>query len=212
MVFLGLYSPFAQIVTHAKRYGLSVQQADTMRYFLYLASFSGQIISGRLAGKIGGSLILISAVLGNIIVQLFWWRAKEYSILIFAVAYGFTLGQIVSTTVAFFAGTAREPSMTGSYIGTSIAVLGIASFLGTSATQLISADGTHLWIVFSVASMCMGLFFLMAAKDSLSERYRMTLTNFFSRANKPKSVVKKNKRRRALVSNLCLWISAVFVC
>lgn len=159
MISFGLYAPFSDIITHAVDIGLP--QSGTMLYIVYIASFCSQVMTGKFADKIARVWVLIIVVAINFNLQFSWWLVTEHNILVFVTIYGLTLGPIISMMVAAMAESAPIPHMTGTYIGTSMGIVGIGDLLGTTVTESMTRLPERSWQIVSGSLMCTGYLLLM---------------------------------------------------
>ncbi|CAK7244252.1 MAG: hypothetical protein STHCBS139747_005788 [Sporothrix thermara] len=145
-MFLGLFTPLFFLPAYATDQGMDSTLASYLLAVANAASTFGRIIPGILADHLGRINVLAvgSATTGLVIACLTAVHSTA-GLFVFAVAFGFTSGTIVSGASAALSVCCDDPRKMGTYLGMGLGASSLAVLIGPPINgQLISHYPTYL--------------------------------------------------------------------
>jgi MFS family permease len=180
-LFIGMFVPLVFLPIYSIHRGMSETLAAYLVAVINGASIFGRIIPGILGDKLGRLNTFIAAGLSTTIITFCWPEAvSNAGIIVFAVAFGFTSGGIISCASVCFTLCTDDPQQIGTYMGQGTAAASLSVLLGlpVSGAILRTVDGFGFREVsiFSGVMTGVGTLFLVVArfatKDSKGQRLK----------------------------------------
>ncbi|PGH26608.1 hypothetical protein AJ80_01737 [Polytolypa hystricis UAMH7299] len=166
--FFGLFLPFAFIMVHARRFGMSNHLANYLVPILNASSIFGRTIPGYWADRYGRfNVMIVTSAFSAIITLALWLPATSNApILVYAVLYGFSSGAFVSLAPALVA-QISDVRKIGVRTGTMFATVSIGALTGNPIGGALIPDHSHssLWKMQLFGGMTMAagaVFFILA--------------------------------------------------
>lgn len=129
--FIGMFTPLFYLPTYAMSRGIDATFAAYLLAIVNGASTFGRIIPGILADKFGKLNIFgIGGVLTGIIVLCFSVPVSTPGLIVYAIAFGFTSGTIISGASAALSICTDDPRNLGTYMGMGIAAAATSVLVG----------------------------------------------------------------------------------
>ncbi|KAJ4251885.1 hypothetical protein NW762_011182 [Fusarium torreyae] len=164
LMFIGMFSPLFFLPTYAVTRGMDVTLASYLLAITNAASTFGRVIPGILADKYGRLNMYSAGGISTGIVILCMNEAKSTAgLVVYAIAFGFTSGTIISGVSAAFTLVTKDPRNNGTYMGMGLAVSSFAALIGPPVNgALVDRYGGFFQLsVFSgvmcLAGGCLGL-------------------------------------------------------
>ncbi|OAQ96528.1 hypothetical protein LLEC1_03089 [Akanthomyces lecanii] len=130
-ILVGMFTPIFFLPTYALRHGMGATLAGYLPAILNAASTFGRIIPGILADKYGPINIFgLGAVTTGIVIFCFNKASSNASIIVYAVAFGFVSGTIVSGASAAISLFAKDARDVGTYMGMGMALASFGVLVG----------------------------------------------------------------------------------
>ncbi|TGO83060.1 hypothetical protein BPOR_0709g00060 [Botrytis porri] len=170
-VYFGLFTPFFYIELWALSLGLDSNFALYTISIVNAASLFGRIIPGLLADRFGCYNIAVMAAISSGLVCTCMIKATSVAgITMFSLAYGFTLGVIISLQ-GVCAAKLVSPTQYGIAIGFVMTVLSIAGLVGSPTNGKILHVWGHIGIsLFSEIMMLLGALVFLSARLKLNSQ------------------------------------------
>lgn len=167
MIFVGPNTPFFYISTFARFYGVNDDLSLYLVVILNSASMAGRIASGVLAQYTGHlNLLCINGLLSATCVFCWIRMTSTAAIIVFAVLFGFTSGNILALFPTTLAQIAPSPNQIGSYVGMTLGIYGFGTLIGAPITGLLISryNGYDHALIFSGSLLLVGSFFVVVAR------------------------------------------------
>ena len=130
-ILVGMFTPIFFLPTYALRRGMGATLAGYLPAILNAASTFGRIIPGILADKYGPINIFgLGAVMTGVVIFCFNEATSNASIIVYAVAFGFVSGTIVSGASAAISLFAKDARDVGTYMGMGMALASFGVLVG----------------------------------------------------------------------------------
>ena len=130
LCFLGLWSPLVFVASYAVNLGFPTSLSFYTVSMANGASLFGRILAGLLADRYGNFNVFSSAALLSGVITLCWTAAKDVAgVVVWALAYGFTSGCIISLQAPCAAQLATAETH-GTVIGLAIGTVAIFGLVG----------------------------------------------------------------------------------
>ena len=171
-LFIGMFTPLFFLPSYAIEQGMSATLASYLVSILNAASIPGRILPGILADKIGRLNILLAAGVSTAIIVFCWAKlGGTAGIIIYALAFGFCSGAIISGSTVAITMCPKDPKDTGTYMGQGIALAALATLVGPPVTgALVDKYGGFLEAVMFSGAFCMFGAFLMIICKHFTEK------------------------------------------
>lgn len=169
--YLGFFSPFFYISTYASSIGLSTSLSFYLVSIINGASFVGRVLPGFLADKYGPFNLMTIAVALSGIVGFTWTTATNAAgLIIWALAYGFLSGGILSLQGAC-ATSVTKPENHGKVVGLVMGSVALTGLFGAPiAGALLNHYGYLALAMFSGAFLLAGSVIMAFACFLLDKR------------------------------------------
>ncbi|KAF4340695.1 riboflavin transporter MCH5 [Fusarium beomiforme] len=156
-LFIGMFAPLFFIPTYAVSRGVNPTLASYLLAITNAASTFGRIIPGVLADKYGRLNIYSLGGLCTGVVILCMNEAKTTAALVvYALAFGFSSGTIISGVSAAFTLVSKDPRNNGTYMGMGLAVSSFAALIGPPVNgALVSKYGGFFQVSVFSGVMCL---------------------------------------------------------
>ncbi|KIH86325.1 MFS monocarboxylate transporter [Sporothrix brasiliensis 5110] len=166
-LFLGLFTPLFFLPSYAVSQGMDTTLASYLLAIVNAASTFGRIIPGILADKLGRVNALAAGGIGTGIVILTLEHAHSTAgLVVWALAFGFSSGTIVSGASAAISICSDDPRNMGTYLGMGLGAASIAVLIGPPINgQLLHHYATYTPVtIFSGVTCLVGGFIAFAGK------------------------------------------------
>ena len=156
-LFIGMFTPLFFLPTYAIEKGMNPTLASYLVSILNAASIPGRILPGILADKLGRLNMLLAAGVSTAIIVFCWAKLQGTAgIIIYAIAFGFCSGAIVSGSTVAITLCPKNPMDVGTYMGQGIAVAALATLVGPPVTgALVDKYGGFTEAVMFSGAFCM---------------------------------------------------------
>ncbi|KAK3693041.1 putative monocarboxylate permease [Podospora appendiculata] len=129
-LFMGMFTPFFFLPSYAVGKGMDTVLAGYLLAILNGASFPGRVLPGVLADKFGRYNMLLAMSAASGVVTLCWTKCETNAgIVVFAVAFGFCSGAIVSGASVTLASCPKDPKNIGTYMGMGLFLSSFAALI-----------------------------------------------------------------------------------
>ncbi|KAH6851060.1 major facilitator superfamily domain-containing protein [Chaetomium sp. MPI-CAGE-AT-0009] len=165
--FIGMFAPLFFLPTYAILRGINPTFASYLLAIVNGASTFGRIIPGILADKFGKLNVFgLGGILTGVIVLCMNSAVSTAGLVVYAIAFGFTSGTIISGSSAALSICTDDPRNLGTYMGMGIAVASTATLVGppVDGVMLAKYGGFMEATIFSGVICLAGGFIAIAAK------------------------------------------------
>lgn len=165
--FAGMFTPIFFLPTYAVSRGMDAALASYLLAILNAASTFGRIIPGVLADKYGKlNLFTIGGVLTGITILCMDKATSTAGLVVYAIAFGFTSGTIISGASAAFSICVPDPRNLGTYMGQGLAFGSLAALISPPVNgALVDKYGGFMEAtIFSGVCCLVGGFIALASK------------------------------------------------
>ena len=172
LMCFGLFTPLFFLPSYAVTRGVHPTLASYLLAILNAASTFGRIIPGILADKFGRfNMFAAGAFVTGVTLFCMTSATSTAGLIVYAIAYGFSSGTIISGGSASLTIVPKDPRDIGTYVGMGFAISGIASFVGSplNGALLKQHDGFLHAGIFSGATMLAGACCVLLAKTRTTE-------------------------------------------
>lgn len=165
IIYFGMFSPFFYTTSYSVDHGFSSDLSFYTTSIINGASFFGRLLPGLLADRYGKFNCCFVATFLSGIIALCWTKATSVAgLVIFAAAYGFTSGGILSLQQACAAQIAT-PRTLGLTIGVVMASTSLSAMAGVPISGELAGRYGYLPLsIYSGVSLLVGSFLLIAAR------------------------------------------------
>ncbi|KAI5196800.1 MFS monocarboxylate transporter [Aureobasidium subglaciale] len=162
---LGMFSPFFYISSYAASLNMSTSFTFYLVSIVNGASFFGRVLPGILADRYGCFNLLSSAALASGVVAFCWTGATNVAgVTVWALAYGFASGAIMSLQTACIARLATPETM-GTAMGSAMGSIALMVLFGTPISgQLVGHYGYLELSMFSGSTLVVGAVLIGCAR------------------------------------------------
>ncbi|KAL1897912.1 hypothetical protein Sste5346_003764 [Sporothrix stenoceras] len=156
-LFMGLFTPLFFLPSYAVTQGMDTTLASYLLAIVNAASTFGRIIPGILADKLGRINVLAAGGVGTGIIILTLERAHTTAgLVVWAIAFGFASGTIVSGASAAISICTDDPRNMGTYLGMGLGAASIAVLIGPPINgQLLHHYSTYMPLTIFSGVMCL---------------------------------------------------------
>ncbi|THY20214.1 MFS monocarboxylate transporter [Aureobasidium pullulans] len=162
---LGMFSPFFYVSSYAAFLHMSTSFTFYLVSIVNGASFFGRILPGILADRYGCFNLLFCAALTSGIVAFCWTGATSVAgVMVWALAYGFASGAIMSLQTACISRLATPETM-GTAMGMAMGSIALMALFGTPISgQLVGQHGYLALSMFAGATLVVGSALIACAR------------------------------------------------
>ncbi|KAJ9142962.1 Riboflavin transporter MCH5 [Pleurostoma richardsiae] len=168
-LFIGLFVPTFFLPSFAVTIGVKPTLASYLVALFNAASIPGRILPGVLADKFGRLNMLFAAGVSTTII-VFCWTAVDSTagVILYALAFGFSSGAIISGGSVAMTLCPSDPSHIGTYMGQGMALAATATLLGPPVTGvMLDKYGGFLEISMFAGAFCVvGSALIVLAKSA----------------------------------------------
>ncbi|KAF4976476.1 hypothetical protein FDECE_18473 [Fusarium decemcellulare] len=130
-MFLGMFTPLFFIPTYAVMRGMDATLASYLLAVTNAASTFGRIIPGVLADKYGRlNMYTLGGLCTGIVIICMNQAKTTAALVVYALAFGFTSGTIISGASTAFTLVTKDARNNGTYMGMGMAVSSLAALIG----------------------------------------------------------------------------------
>jgi MFS family permease len=165
--FIGMFTPLFFLPTYAISRGITPTFASYLLAIVNGASTFGRIIPGILADKFGKlSIFGIGGIITGVIVLCMNTATSTAGLVVYAIAFGFASGTIISGSTAALSICTDDPRNLGTYMGMGMAVAATATLVGPPVNGvLLDKYGGFLEVTIFSGVICLaGGFIAIGAK------------------------------------------------
>lgn len=127
------------LLVYAMAKGMDAALAGYLLAIANGSSFSGCVIPGILADKLGRFNILFASAVASGIITLCWTKCEtNATIIVFAVLFGFCSGAIVSGASVTLASCPKDPQSIGTYMGMGLFVASLAALISPAINGVLA--------------------------------------------------------------------------
>ena len=164
-MFFGMFTPLFFLPTYAVERGMTPALAGYLLAIVNAASTFGRIIPAVLADKYGRfNVFAIGGLCTGVVIFCMNSAISHAALIVYAIAFGFVSGTIISGASATFSLCPKDPRNVGTYMGMGMSISGIGGLIGPPVNGVFISryGGFHEVSLFSGA-MCLlgGLIALM---------------------------------------------------
>jgi MFS family permease len=166
-MFFGMLTPMFYLPTYAVTRGVSSTLSGDLLSILNAASTFGRIIMGIFADKYGRfNLFALGGVVTGTIVCCMDSATSTAGLIMFAIAFGFSSGSIISGATTSFSICPDDARDIGTYMGMGMAISGLGGLIGPPITGvLVGTAGGFFEVSMFSGSMCLfGGFLVLVGK------------------------------------------------
>ncbi|KAL4728077.1 hypothetical protein ACLX1H_004797 [Fusarium chlamydosporum] len=130
-LFIGMFAPLFFIPTYAVSRGVNPTLASYFLAITNAASTFGRIVPGILADKYGRlNMYSLGGLCTGVVILCMNEAKTTAALVVYAAAFGFTSGTIISGVSAAFTLVVKDPREGGAYMGMGLAVSSFAALIG----------------------------------------------------------------------------------
>ncbi|KAI1068735.1 hypothetical protein LB507_006065 [Fusarium sp. FIESC RH6] len=130
-LFIGMFAPLFFIPSYAVSRGVNPTLASYFLAITNAASTFGRVIPGILADKYGRlNIYSIGGLCTGVVILCMNETKTTAALVVYAAAFGFTSGTIISGASAAFGLVVKDPRDSGAYMGMGLAVSSFAALIG----------------------------------------------------------------------------------
>ncbi|RFN43756.1 riboflavin transporter mch5 [Fusarium flagelliforme] len=130
-LFIGMFAPLFFIPSYAVSRGVNPTLASYFLAITNAASTFGRVIPGILADKYGRlNIYSIGGLCTGVVILCMNETKTTAALVVYAAAFGFTSGTIISGASAAFGLVVKDPRDSGAYMGTGLAISSFAALIG----------------------------------------------------------------------------------
>lgn len=164
LAYLGFFAPFVYVSIYASHLGFSEDFAFYMVSVVNAGSIFGRIIPGPLADRYGQfNTLTISALISGVVVFCWTEATSKAGLIVWAFAYGFTSGAILSLQLAC-ATVLVSPESAGAAVGLALGSGSLTGLFGTPIAGQLVERGYVALSCFAAATLMAGGVLIGAAR------------------------------------------------
>lgn len=130
-IFMGMFFPFFFLPTYAVTRGMGATLAGDLSAILNAASTFGRIIPGVLADRWGRmNTYAVGSISTAVVIFCFAAPTTNAGLIVYALAFGFTSGTIISGVSVAFSVCCEDPRDMGTYAGVGMAIAALGGLIG----------------------------------------------------------------------------------